>query len=125
MNCHRRRAGHLAADLLAFAVSPDAAITVCLAAYAGPALTTAWTVFLTAARTAPVQPGRLRGVLRHRTGHARPRHGHHQGNPRRRNAVTSPRLLAATPDPAADEAAALALTGAGTQPLDTPSASGA
>ena len=42
-----RRSGHLVVDLLAFAASPAAAITVCLAAYDGSALTAA-AVFLTA-----------------------------------------------------------------------------
>ena len=42
-----RRTGHLIVDLLAFAVSPAAAIIVCLAAYDGSALAAA-AVFLTA-----------------------------------------------------------------------------
>jgi hypothetical protein len=58
-----RRKGHLAVDLLAFAVAPAAAITVCLAAYSGPALVTA-AVFLTAVAEAVSSAALARHIIR-------------------------------------------------------------
>ena len=49
-----RRAGHLAVDLLAFAVLPAGAVVVCLAAYSGPVLAMAAVIGVAVAETAGV-----------------------------------------------------------------------
>jgi hypothetical protein len=71
-----RHVGHLAVDLLAFAVAPAAAIVVCLAAYSGPALATA-AVFASAAAEAVSAVVMARQIIRC---YQRPRIGI-EGNP--------------------------------------------